>query len=226
MTRGPRHHRRCRRPGESRPPRQRRAPPPTVAAKRADADYPAGSPGASPALLRFASASCQNWQQGYYPAHAAIAAEDLDFVAFLGDYIYESGVSASAVRPHDGPRISDLAGYRNRYALHKGDPDLQAAHRAFPWIVTWDDHEVSNNYAGLVQDEGLSNPQLFPQLRAAAYLAWYEHTPVRLLPPADRQSSASSSICTERESIGSSARAPRGATTSSRLPSASAIASS
>jgi alkaline phosphatase D len=141
------------------------------------------APGASPALLRFASASCQNWQQGYYPAHAAIAAEDLDFVAFLGDYIYESGVSASAVRPHDGPRISDLAGYRNRYALHKGDPDLQAAHRAFPWIVTWDDHEVSNNYAGLVQDEGLSNPQLFPQLRAAAYLAWYEHTPVRLLPP-------------------------------------------
>ena len=27
------------------------------------------------------------------------------------------------------------------------DPDLQAAHAACPWLVTWDDHEVENDYA-------------------------------------------------------------------------------
>jgi alkaline phosphatase D len=145
------------------------------------------APDASPSQMRFVSASCQNWQSGYYPAHAAIAAEDIDFVAFLGDYIYEGGASGSALRAHDGPRLRDLAGYRNRYALYKSDPDLQAAHRSCPWIVTWDDHEVSNNYAGLLQDENggsdYPDPALFPEVRAAAYLAWYEHQPVRLLPP-------------------------------------------
>jgi alkaline phosphatase D len=139
--------------------------------------------GQSPALLRFATASCQNWEAGFWPAHAAIAQDDLDFVAFLGDYIYEGGSNPSALRSHDGPRITNLAGYRNRYALYKSDPAIHASHALCPWLVTWDDHEASNNYAGLIQDESLANPQLFPALRAAAYQAWYEHTPVRLLAP-------------------------------------------
>jgi alkaline phosphatase D len=140
---------------------------------------------AAPALLRFAAASCQNYTDGFYTAHAGIAAEDLDFVTFLGDYIYEGGTPADAVRPHDGPRIADLAGYRNRYALYKSDANLIAAHHAFPWISTWDDHEVSNNYAGLLADENATTPPPIPfaTLRAYAYQAWYEHTPVRVLPP-------------------------------------------
>jgi alkaline phosphatase D len=141
----------------------------------------------APALMRFVTASCQNWQSGYWPAYTAIAEEDVDFVAFLGDYIYESGAGTDVVRPHDGPRIANIAGYRNRYALYKSDPGLQAAHQLCPWIATWDDHESSNNYAGLIQDETLANPQLFPALRAAAYQAWYEHTPVRLLPPKSQE---------------------------------------
>jgi alkaline phosphatase D len=142
------------------------------------------APASAPSLLRFASASCQNWQAGFYTAYAALAQEDLDLVAFLGDYIYEGGVGSigpGTVRLHDGPTVVDLAGYRNRYALYKGDPNLQAAHRLCPWIVTWDDHEVANNYAGLVPDGG--DPAGFPARRAAAYQAWYEHMPVRLLPP-------------------------------------------
>lgn len=141
---------------------------------------------AAPALLRFAAASCQNYKEGFYTAYAAMAQEDLDLVTFLGDYIYESGGSGP-VRAHDGPRIQDLAGYRNRYALYKGDANLAAMHARCPWIVTWDDHEVANNYAGLLADEnGPDNaqpPEFFPQLRAAGYQAWYEHQPVRLLPP-------------------------------------------
>ncbi|RIL05809.1 MAG: alkaline phosphatase [Proteobacteria bacterium] len=141
------------------------------------------APSAAPALMRFASASCQNWKSGYYTAHHHLAQEDLDFVAFLGDYIYESGVGGE-VRDHDGPRIETLAGYRNRYALYKSDPNLAEAHRRFPWLVTWDDHEVANNYAGELRDEnGAPYPVPFLDLRAWAYQAWYENTPVRLLPP-------------------------------------------
>ena len=43
-----------------------------------------------------------------------------------------------------------LDAYRLRYALYKSDPDLQAAHRAAPWMVAWDDHEVEDGYAGAI----------------------------------------------------------------------------
>jgi len=138
---------------------------------------------AAPALARFATASCQHYASGYYTAHAAIAQEDLDFVAFLGDYIYESGANGP-VRSHMSGRIESLAGYRHRYGLYKSDANLQAAHLLCPWIVTWDDHEVANNYAGDSFDANATPPLLpFLELRAAAYQAWYEHQPVRLLPP-------------------------------------------
>ena len=139
--------------------------------------------GSSPSLLRFVSASCQNYADGYWTAHAGLAAEDIDFVTFLGDYIYEGG-DTGPVRSHDGPRIGNLAGYRNRYGLYKSDANLRAAHAAFPWITTWDDHEVANNYAGLIADQNQAPPAIpFAELRAAGYQAWYEHMPVRLLPP-------------------------------------------
>ena len=103
-------------------------------------------------------------------------------VLHLGDYIYEGGISASAVRRHNSGEIRDLAAYRNRYGLYKGDPALQAAHAACPWIVTWDDHEVENNYADLVAQDPAEVPD-FAARRAAAYQAWWEHMPVRTCGP-------------------------------------------
>lgn len=103
--------------------------------------------------FRFAFASCQNWQQGYFTPYKYMAQEDLDLVVHLGDYIYEGGVSATAVRQHNGPEPYTLEEYRNRHALYKTDPNLQATHAAFPWIVTWDDHEVDNNYADEVPQD-------------------------------------------------------------------------
>ena len=102
--------------------------------------------------LRFLFASCQNWQSGFWPLWAHAPADDPDVVLHLGDYIYEGGAGTgpSIVRPHNGPEIITLDDYRNRYGLYKGDPALQGIHAACPWIVTWDDHEVENNYAGLV----------------------------------------------------------------------------
>ena len=109
-----------------------------------------------PDSFSFASASCQNWEDGFYTAHGDIAAAGLDLVFWLGDYIYEGAANPirpasdgeAVVRSHDGPEPTDLDSYRARYALYKSDRLLQAAHLACPWIVTWDDHEVENNYAG------------------------------------------------------------------------------
>ncbi len=139
---------------------------------------------ASPAEVRFAFASCQNYTHGYYTAHAALAKEDLHAVVFLGDYIYEGDARGDRVRdyPRRGWAFS-LADYRDRYATYKADKDLQAAHAAFPWIVTWDDHEVENNYAGGIDLADPKNKQALFE-RTNAYQAFYEHMPVRVARPA------------------------------------------
>ncbi len=133
---------------------------------------------ASPPRLRFAFASCQNFQDGFWPAYAGMAAEDLELVVHLGDYIYEGGVNAGAPRQHNSAEIVTLADYRNRHALYRGDPALQAAHAAFPWLLTFDDHEVENNYAGAIP-ENPAEASGFLARRAAAYQAYWEHLPLR-----------------------------------------------
>ena len=133
--------------------------------------------------MSFAFASCQQYEHGYYNAYRRMAEEDLDLVIHLGDYIYEYGPNeyrapGGNVRLHDGPETVTLAAYRNRHALYRSDRDLQAAHAAFPWLPTWDDHEVENNYAAEIPEQGQS-PEAFLQRRAAAYQAYYEHMPLR-----------------------------------------------
>jgi alkaline phosphatase D len=128
--------------------------------------------------VRLAFASCQHWEHGYYTAHRHLAREDLDAVLFLGDYIYEYATAENPVRPVTGPEAATLDGYRQRYAQYKTDPDLQAAQAAFPFIVTWDDHEVDNDYANdRSQDADPREPFLLR--RAAAYQAYFEHMPLR-----------------------------------------------
>ncbi|RSZ59565.1 alkaline phosphatase [Massilia atriviolacea] len=150
-----------------------------------DAVSPAGrtrtapAPDSMPGALKLAVASCQHWEFGSYAAHRHLAAAAPDLVAFLGDYIYEWGPyrlthPASALRTAES---FSLAEYRARYAQYKSDADLQGAHLAAPWIVTWDDHEVGNDYAA-DRDERLAAD--FALRRAAAYQAFYEHMPLRL----------------------------------------------
>jgi alkaline phosphatase D len=137
------------------------------------------APGAIVKRLRLAYASCQRWEHGYYSAYRHMLGEDLDLVLFLGDYIYEYPNAGQAVRVPAGGWVVTLDDYRQRYALHKGDTDLRAMHAACPWLVTWDDHEVQNDYAGGAP--GNSGPPVadFAARRAAAYQAFYEHMPVR-----------------------------------------------
>jgi alkaline phosphatase D len=132
---------------------------------------------ASPARLRFAFASCQHYEQGYFGAYRHIVADAPDLVAFLGDYIYESSWGREHVRKHDAGEPYTLDDYRARHALYRSDPDLQAAHAACPWIVTWDDHEVDNDYADDRPEDGMPREEFLAR-RAAAYRAYYEHMPL------------------------------------------------
>lgn len=132
---------------------------------------------AAPSALHFAFASCQQFEQGYYGAHRHIVADAPDLVAFLGDYIYESSWGRNHVRAHEAGEPYTLAEYRLRHAHYKADQDLQAAHAACPWIVTWDDHEVDNDYAADRPEDGMDRARFLTR-RAAAYRAYYEHMPL------------------------------------------------
>ena len=138
--------------------------------------FPLGS--ACPRKARFGLVSCQDYQNGLFSAYAGLANEDLDFVIHLGDYIYEYAGDPTAVRQHVGGETQTLTDYRNRYAQYRLDPALQAAHAAFPFITTFDDHEVENNYAGGIPEEG-QDPVAFKARRASAYKAYFEHLPLR-----------------------------------------------
>jgi alkaline phosphatase D len=136
----------------------------------------APAPDVMPGRLRFAFASCQQYEQGYYGAYRHMVAEDPDLVVFLGDYLYESSWGDELVRRHWTGEPRTLAEYRVRHAQYRTDPDLQRMHASAPWLITWDDHEVDNDYAN---DRAEDLAAGFVDRRAAAYRAWFEHMPLR-----------------------------------------------
>ncbi|MFB7363665.1 alkaline phosphatase D family protein [Streptomyces hydrogenans] len=147
----------------------------------------APAPWARPAELRIGAVSCQAFHDGYFTAYRHLADEDLDVVLHLGDYLYEYAVNATggarAYTDRTLPAVFNretvtLEDYRLRYGLYKSDPDLRAAHAAHPFVVTWDDHETENNYAGGIPENGVP-PEEFLLRRAAAYRAYWEHQPLR-----------------------------------------------
>ncbi|WP_189311302.1 alkaline phosphatase D family protein [Streptomyces brasiliensis] len=141
------------------------------------------APGASVASFTVTHLSCQNWAVGYFTALRYMAEDSIDLALHLGDYIYEGAISGPV---RDGADVPDairaachsVDEYRLRYSLYKTDPDLQAAHAAYPWAIVWDDHEVSNDYAG-----GVDHGPAQLARRTAGYKAWWENTPTRVDPP-------------------------------------------
>lgn len=152
----------------------------------------APAPG-SDAEIRFLNAGCQHYEHGHFTAWRHAAEEEVDFVFHYGDYIYEyAGRRAGErgwgpiTRTHQGGETLTLEDYRARYAQYRMDADLAAAHAAHPFIVSYDDHEVENNWAALIsqRDGGArfpiaTPPEAFALRAAAAFQAWYEHMPVR-----------------------------------------------
>jgi alkaline phosphatase D len=133
----------------------------------------------SPDRMRFALCSCQDYQAGFYAAYRDMAEQDLDFVIHTGDYIYEyeGDPGVPVERRHTGGETVTVEDYRNRYAQYRLDPNLQDAHAAFPWIVTWDDHEVDNNYARNTPEDD-QEPAEFRTRRGAAYQVYLETMPL------------------------------------------------
>ncbi|MEQ9144885.1 MAG: alkaline phosphatase D family protein [Parvibaculaceae bacterium] len=162
--------------------------------------------------VRFAFASCQNYERGFYGAWARLVADDaaapdneqLDFVLFLGDFIYEvirdvpEGVEATrSIAPFpdgsapwvpDGTRPWWSAGatwavtvddYRHLYKTYLSDPDLQAARARFPFVSTWDDHEFTND-SWQSHDTYFSPGKPAQRRKVAANQAWFEFIPAVL----------------------------------------------
>lgn len=143
---------------------------------------------------KLALASCANYEAGHFTAYADIAAWAPDCVIHIGDYIYETGpgivglrsaevggfkATWENIRQHTGPETVTLWDFRNRYALYKSEPALQAAHAAAPWIAALDDHEIDNNWAAdIPQDPWAQTPLEFKVRKLAALQAYYEHMPL------------------------------------------------
>lgn len=141
----------------------------------------APAPGAAIDRFRLGVMGCQNYEHGYFTALRHVAAERFDAIFFYGDYIYEGRESSPASgrpRRHRGDEIYTLTDYRTRYAQYKLDRDLQAAHVSAPWICSFDDHEIKNNWSADYDENG-TPPEIFLLRRAAAFQAWYENMPVR-----------------------------------------------
>lgn len=162
-----------------------------------DAESPVGRTRTSNAKAEtatFALASCQHYETGHFAAFADMASWAPDCVIHVGDYMYEGGISdlgprtrevagktvtSTIVRQHNSAETTTLWDYRNRYALYRSDPHLQAAHAASPWIIAMDDHEVDNNWAGYVPQDPWAQTELeFRVRRIAAFQAFYEHMPL------------------------------------------------
>jgi alkaline phosphatase D len=133
--------------------------------------------------VRIGFFSCQEWNGGYYTAHAALAEEqDLDAVVCLGDCIYErdyyNGPRNDTTGPnHDGD-VQSLPEYRDKYRLYHTDSNLLRVRETHSLIATWDDHEVEDNYAGDQPGDATPNHRIpFLQRHAAAYQAFFEHMP-------------------------------------------------
>jgi alkaline phosphatase D len=139
--------------------------------------------GAKVERMRCALVSCQNFTEGFFPAYGDIARQELDFVLHVGDYIYEGGAVGAPLAPdrnHIGAEIFSVADYRNRYALYRFGAQLQEANARFPFLTVWDDHEVDNNYAGRIAEEGAPFVGAdFLARRRNAYQVYSETMPLR-----------------------------------------------
>ncbi len=132
--------------------------------------------------LRLGVVSCASLAHGYFHAYRALAAEDVDAVIHLGDYIYEYGTAEyGEIRAYEpAHEIISLEDYRMRYAQYRRDPDLQAIHAAHAFIPVWDDHELADN----AWRDGANNHQPetdgdFATRKAAAAQVYREWMPIR-----------------------------------------------
>ncbi|WP_410655789.1 alkaline phosphatase D family protein [Amycolatopsis sp. lyj-112] len=135
------------------------------------------------ARLRFGVVACANWAIGHFAPYGYLAGrDDLDAVIHLGDYLYEGNPNpAGDLRPSLPPNeLVTLSDYRQRHAMYKTDEHLRRLHARHPTIVTWDDHEASDNAwsGGAPSHDPVTEGSWRDRVRAA-HQAYFEWMPVR-----------------------------------------------
>ncbi|GEA12781.1 alkaline phosphatase D family protein [Alteromonas sp. KUL49] len=140
--------------------------------------------------VTFGVFSCSNYPAGYFTPYK-LASEDtaIDYVLHLGDYIYEYSNTGYATEraeelgrtfpENNKDEIISLDDYRRRYALYRTDKGLLALHQNKPFIVVWDDHEITNDTYMHGAENHSADEGDFYERRAAAVQAYYEWLPIR-----------------------------------------------
>ena len=161
-----------------------------------------------PRTVNFAFVSCQDVNEGklngyrrmIYEDERAPAAQQLDFVLHLGDFIYEVVEYPDEVKTRydrtiyevarlpDGPKAGNfhipltVDGYRAIYKGYLADPDLQDARARWPFVAIWDNHEFSwQGWQSIVKAGSFEQPG--QSVKVAANQAWFEYLPARVAPP-------------------------------------------
>ncbi|WP_374387616.1 alkaline phosphatase [Sandaracinobacter sp.] len=141
-------------------------------------------PEGSPAAFRMGVFSCSNLPFGWFNAYAhAVAADDIDLIVHLGDYIYEYARGTyPGAREAVAGRVIEPAGetirredYWARYRGYRADPDLQALHTRVPAVTVWDDHEIANDaWRAGAENHGRDEGEWAARVAAAkaAYRDW------------------------------------------------------
>lgn len=150
---------------------------------------------ATPRNIRFGVVSCANLQAGFFNAYRALARrDDLHAILHLGDYLYEYAPGQYGMGPddvdirkhHPAKEMVTLADYRKRHAQYKHDADLRALHAKYPFIVTWDDHETTNDsWAHGAENHQPATEGDFEVRKGAARRAYDEWMPLRMAGTAD-----------------------------------------
>lgn len=125
--------------------------------------------------VRIGFFTCQSFGEGYYAAHRHLAAEELDLVVCLGDYVYEATEPGPhGIDPFAYPQTLDHM--RQKYEFYRSDKVLRDMHARHAFLPMWDDHEFRNNY-DTVNWTFPAEP-LFQEKKRWAWQAWFEHMPV------------------------------------------------
>lgn len=148
----------------------------------------------NPEEVNLAVCSCANYEAGYFVAYRDMAEranrDEIDVIVHLGDYIYEDASGENPgkngiTRPFE-PEWELVSGsdYRIRYGQYRQDPDLQAAHAATAWVVTWDDHELADDAHVAGAKHHKPEHGSWELRREAAMQAYFDWQPVRATNPA------------------------------------------
>jgi alkaline phosphatase D len=111
--------------------------------------------------ITFGGTSCSNQSNRPFPvlSHAG-GRTDLDLFIHCGDHTYTD----------HGTDATSLAAYRTKYEENWSSAGMRALHRSAGMVLTWDDHEVLNNW----------NPETIAAGRLnAARQAFFEHRATR-----------------------------------------------